>query len=347
MNIIYNRIISTAWWRILVALIAALLMFMVLIYCSGRDASQVMRVLIMGGWGSTTALTESVVKAIPIMLCALGAALPARMGLINIGGEGQLIMGAVGATWVALNMAALSRPSLLALMVLAAVASGAIWGLLPGALRAMTRASEIVISLLLNYVAILFMLYLIHGPFKDPLSFGWAQSQAFGSNAILPNFTTTRIHVMLFVGLFFAVAFSLLIRRTIWGVAFRIINASDKSARYAGINVGKYYILAFAIGGSLAALAGLGEVSVIHTRLREGISMGYGYTGFLVAWLCSNRFILIPVASLLLGGLFSGADVLQISAGLPFATISILQGLLFLAVLVGEAIQKNKIIRET
>jgi ABC-type uncharacterized transport system permease subunit len=222
-------------------------------------------------------------------------------------------------------------------MGFAAFIFGAFWGLLPGFLKAITRTSEIVISLLLNYVAILFLMHLIHGPWKDPFSFGWAQTKSFSLNAVLPHFTKTRIHILLFVGIIIAIIFIIIVKRTKWGMNFRVINASPASSEYLKINFKSYYIFAFMVAGGIAAWAGFGEVSVVHGKLREGISMGYGYTGFLVAWLCSNKFSLIPAVSLLIGGFLSGADVLQISAGLPFATINILQGLILIMILIVQA----------
>lgn len=329
------------WLRVVVALAGAFVLFAVMLVLSGRDAGHVLKTLLVGGWGSTTAITESIVKAIPIMFCAFAAALPARLGLINIGGEGQFVLGAIGASWVALSFPELPRPAMLLAMALVAMLAGGLWGLIPGGLRALTRSSEIVVSLLLNYVAVFGLLHLIHGPWKDPNAFGWAQTPAFPPSAVLPHIAGTRIHILLFVGLAVAVVLALLMWRSVWGVAFKIIEASPRAAEYARLDPKKYYIAAFVISGALAALAGFAEVSVIHGRLREGISIGYGYTGFLVAWICSSRFGLIPLVALLLGGFLSGADVLQISAGLPYATINILQGLLFIGVLVGEAKMKG------
>lgn len=338
MRLYFKRFVSSP--ALTVSLIAAaFLLFGILLSAAGNNASSILKIFVLGGWGSKTALSESLVKATSILLCALAVALPGRLGLINIGGEGQFLMGALGATWCALTWAFLPRVLLLPLMAFSAVALAALWGLLPGALRAFTRSSETVISLLLNYVAELLLLHLIHGPWKDPKALGWAQTAAFGESARLYHFPGTRIHILLICGLAFAISLVVASRYTTWGLAAKVVYASPEAARYAGIPYRVFFVVTFLLGGGIAGLAGFGEVAGVQGRLREGISLGYGYAGFLVAWLCRNRFSWIPVASLLLGGLLAAGDVLQINAGLPFATVNILQGLLFLAVLTDGALE--------
>lgn len=313
--------------------LAGALGFSVILILAGHDAVAIWKAVIAGAFGTRTAVTETIVTTIPILLCALAVAIPARAGLINIGGEGQLLAGAIGATWAALTFG--DQPSLvvLPLMALSAVALGGAWGLVPGLLRAAAGANEAVVSLFMNFVASLWLLHLIHGPWRDPSSRGWAQTVPFSPAALLPHLPGTRIHLMIVVALLLAVGLWAVMAWTSTGLTLRLLETSPRAATYAGINSGPYLVAVLVLGGMVAGLAGLGEVSAIHGRLREGISTGFGYTGFLVAWLCGHRAEVIPLGALLLGGLTVGADVLRVTAGLPFATVQVLQGMILVGVI--------------
>ncbi len=337
MHLRIKKIIS-----IFIVFFCSFILFGVILELAGFNSLNSIKTLLVGGWGSRQSILESMVKAIPIMMCAIAVAIPGRFGLINLGGEGQLIMGAIGACGAAFVLPDTPHFARLLIMGAAAMISGMMWGLLPGVLRAITGASEIVVSLLLNYVAQLILLYLIHGPWQDPSSFGWAQAPLLGANAKLPLLMGTRLHPIVFVGLMLCGFFYFCNRYTVFGLSSRIIQESPRAAFYAGIPVRLSIIVTFAIGGALAGLAGFGELAAIQGRLREGISLGYGYSGFLASWLCSHNFGLIPLSALLLGSLMAGTDVLRIKVGLPFATINILQGLLFFALLVSISWMEEK-----
>lgn len=322
-------------------LAAAILAFALMLRVTGADAPAVIRTLATGGFSSSYGLVEAVVKAVPILLCALAAAVPGRLGLVNIGGEGQLLVGAIGATWATRLWPGAPPPMAWVLMAASGALLGAVWGWLPGLLRGMTRANETVIGLLLNYVAALILLHMIHGPWIDPASLGWPQTAELPASAILPAFWGTRIHAMVFVGLVLALALTIVAARTSAGMAARVIEANPATASYVGLKVGLYYGLAFAVGGAIAGLAGYGELAGIQGRLRDGMSLGYGYAGFFVAWLCRNRFEWLPLGALLFGVVVTGADSLQVVSGLPFASVYLLQGLFFLAVLAIPAVDRR------
>lgn len=313
-------------------IVTAVLAFVGVLTIANSSPPKVLWLFLTGG-GTKYGIAEAIAKMTPILLCALAAAIPARMGLINIGGEGQFLMGTIGATLVALVIPDASSLLLLPLMACGAAILAGVWGLIPAVLKTATRASETVISLLMNYVSGLFVLYLIHGPLKDPTSMGWPQSAAFSANATLPCIPTTRIHPVILVALAFAILLAWVAQSTIIGMSSKIIRTKPAVARYAGIPLTTYYVFGFVLAGALAGIAGFGEISAVHGRLREGISLGYGYAGFFVAWLCRNSFLACVPASILFALIVTGADALQISAGLPFATIYFVQGLLFVIVL--------------
>jgi general nucleoside transport system permease protein len=316
----------------------ALGLFASVIAITGGHPGEVLHTLATGGADSVYGFTETVVKAIPVLLCALAAAVPGRLGLVNIGGEGQFLVGAIGATFVANTLPGMPAVPMLFLMALGAGLSGAAWGLLPGLLRGFTRANETVISLLLNYVAGLLVLHLIHGPWKDPAGLGWPQTALLSESARLAGLWGTRIHVTLLPALVLCALLYYVARHTTVGMASRLIEANPVAGRYIGLKVPLYYAIAFGIGGLIAGVAGFGELSAIQGRLRDGMSLGYGYAGFFVAWLCRNRFEWLPPGALLFAAVITGADSLQVLSGMPFATVFLLQGLFFLAILASPAV---------
>lgn len=270
------------------------------------------------------------------MLCALGVAVAGWVGLMNVGVEGQLYLGAVGATLVALNLPGAPAWQVLLLMGIAATVFGASWSGIAGILRVWLGVNEVIVTLLLNYVAILLVEFLIHGPWQDPTSTSWPQTAAFPATAELPHFPGVRVHLGICLAIGLSIIFAILLPLTRTGFIARVIGHSQDAAQYAQYAVGRYQIVAMLISGAIAALAGFGQVSAIEGRLRSGISPGYGYTGFLVCWLARHNPIAIVIVSILVGGLLSGADSLQLTAKLPFATVNILEGTIFFCLLALE-----------
>ena len=324
------------------SLLAALLLMAILLRAVGKNPVAIFWAVIVSGFGSSLGLTEAIIRMTPIFLCALAVAIPAKAGLYNIGGEGQLHCGAIAATALVLYAPWLPHFMVIPFIILVAMVGGAFWGMIPGLLRARFQVNEILVSLMLNYVTIFVVDHLVHGPWKDPDAFGWPYSAPFPKWAILPTVGKSSIHLGLLLGFVAVGLVYFILRYTTWGRSIRTIEANPRTARYAHITASKYIVTLMAGGGAIAALAGLGEVSVIQNRLRPGISPGYGYTGFLVAWLARNNLIAIVPVAFLVGGLYSGADALQLTAGLPASTVDIFVGLAFLTFLVGESLWRTK-----
>lgn len=293
-------------------------------------------------FGSSLGFRETLVRATPLLLCALAAAVPARAGLFNIGAEGQLHFGAIAATAAALYAPWIPKHLVIPAMIMAAMAGGALIGLVPGFLRGWLRVNEVLVCLMLNYVAIYFVEYLVHGPWKDPKALGWPYSSVFPETAVLPTWGNSNVHLGLLLGILAAVFIFFFMRTTVWGFSIRIVEANPSTARYIGIRVFTYLVVLMAAGGACAALAGMGEVSVVQGRLRPGISPGYGYAGFLISWLAGHNVLLIIPVAILVGGFYSGADSLQLTAGLPSATTDVLMGLVFLAFLLNRYLAERK-----
>lgn len=299
----------------------------------GRPPLATLAQMVLYAFGDSYSLSESLVKATPILLCALAVILPARLGLITVGGEGQLYFGALTGTAIVIGFPTAPTLVLLPVMMLAGAAGGALWSGFAGLLRARCNVNETISTLLMNYVAVLLVNYVIYGAWKDPASLGWPATMMFPPAAIVPSVFGTRAHAGLIVGIVAAILLHIAVTYTRWGIALRVLAGNRKVAAMAGFDFVKQTLLVMAIGGALAGLAGICETSAIQGRLQAGISAGYGLTGFLVAWLSGQNFLRAIPISILIGGLIAAGDALQLYSKIPSASATILQGLLFVAAL--------------
>ncbi len=323
---------------VLVPVLAIILAFIasaLFLSLSGYDPGRVFFLMWRSSFGSRYALSETVVKMIPLLLCSLGVSIAFRMKLWNIGAEGQFHAGALGATWFALSYPDMSTFILLPLMFLAGFICGALWALLVAIPKALLDVNETITSLMLNYVAILLMSYYVYGPWRDPEGFNFPLTARFSDAAILPTLFGTRIHVGIVFGLLAAFVIFLIFRFTKWGYTVRVIGESPAAARYAGMNIMRNILLVMIVSGGLSGIAGMAEVSGLAHRLQPGISAGYGYTAIIIAWLSRLNPWNIVLTSFLFGALQVGSFAIQ-TAGLPAATVSLLHGLILFFILGGE-----------
>lgn len=319
----------------------------VLLLLAGVNPIETYKAMVQGAFGSPYAISETLVRATPLMLTGLAVSIAFRMLFWNIGAEGQLAMGAFAASGVALflprAMPDISPWVLLPLMMLAGFVGGALWGLIPAALKAFLSVNEIITSLMLNYVAILWIQYLYYGPWKDPLGFGFPGTAPFVEAAWLPRlkdlawlpqvFNTGRLHTGLGLAIVAAILVWLLLDRTRWGYEIKIIGENPRAARYAGISIVRNILLVMIISGGLAGLAGFVQVAGISHRLQQGIVVGDGYTAIIIAWLAQLNPFGVLIVAVLMAGLFVGGDQIQITMGLPAAVALVLQGLILFFVL--------------
>lgn len=312
---------------------AFLLLAVALFAALGQPPLQTLWSLVVFAVGDTYSLSQTLAKATPILLCALAASVPGRLGLISVGAEGQLHAGAIGGTAMVLLAPALPAPLLLPLMLLGAAAGGAFYGYIPGLLRARLDVNETITTLLMNYITVMLVAALVFGPWRDPASQGWPASIQFPPNAVFPSLPGTRIHLGLLLGVIAALGLHLYFNHGPWSQKIRILAGNRKVGETFGLSFGFWVIVLMSAGGALAGLAGIAEVSVIQGRLQQSISLGYGLTGFLVAWLSRHQPLIILPVSLCVGGLVAGSDALQLFAKVPAASAVILQGLLFAAAL--------------
>jgi general nucleoside transport system permease protein len=282
-------------------------------------------------FGNTYGFSELFVRMTPLLFTALAVALPARIGLINVGGEGQLYMGAWLATAGELALQDHSAFVLLPALTVLGFVGGGVWALLPAILRALRLVNETISTLLLNYVAPLIVSYFIFGPWRSPESSSYPQSPAFVDAARLPTLFHSRVHIGLIVALACLALYSLAMNRTRFGLEMRAIGGNPAAARRLGIPVLRYMLTVMFIAGGVAGLAGMAEVAAIQGRLVSQLSPGYGFIGFLVSWLAGTSAGGIVAMSFLFAVLSSVGDMLQITQGLPYAVINILlAGILFI-----------------
>lgn len=299
--------------------------------------------MLRGGFGSLPSFFETVIKAIPLMLCGLAVAVAYKMLLMNIGAEGQFCVGALAATGVALFWSqSLPGWSVIWVMLLASFLAGALWAVLAVLPRAYLGVSEIIVTLMFNYIAILLLDFFVYGPWKDPGGANMPLSAPFAPEALLFKFPGTNINGGLLMALVIAVILYVVFRKTTWGFQLSVIGESCKSAGYAGMNISRNMLITMVISGGISGLAGLTEVAGVVGRLQPGISAGYGYTAIIIAYISRFNPLIILLVSLLFGGMSTGGYGLQI-LGLPSQIVNMLQGAILLFVLGGEILTRYKV----
>ena len=317
------------------AMVLALIVFGIVLLLFGKDPLQAYIDIFNSTLGSSYGLSEVLVKLIPLVFCALAVLLPARVGLVNVGGEGQLYLGAWLAAGGALAFGSWPQPIALPLVIILGFVGGALWAAIPALLRLKAGLNETISTLLLNYVAVLFVNLFIFGPWKDPTSANFPQTVEFSDAVRLPQFGATRVHFGLVLALLAVAIIYFVLKRTRWGFEMRAIGGNAEAARRKGLSITRYMLINMMIAGGLAGLAGMGEVMAIQGRLRPGISPGYGYMGFLISWLAMQNPLGVVVMSFVMAVIALGGDTLQLTQALPFATVNILMALILFIVLGG------------
>ena len=334
----------------ILSIVLALVAGAMLLLLAGVNPLETYRAMVEGAFGSAYAISETLVRATPLMLTGLAVSIAFRMLFWNIGAEGQLAMGAFAASGAALflpkAMPGISPWLLLSLMLVAGFIGGALWGLIPAALKAFLSVNEIITSLMLNYVAILWIQYLYYGPWKDPKGFGFPGTEPFPDVAILPRlkdtpfiaqfFDTGRVHYGLLLAILAAVFVWVVLGRTRWGYEIKVIGENPRAARYAGISIVRNILLVMILSGGLAGLAGYSQVAGVAHRLQQGIVVGDGYTAIIIAWLARLNPFGVLLVAVLMAALFVGGDQIQITMGLSASVALVLQGAILFFVLGGN-----------
>lgn len=319
--------------RYILLFVSAMLLFAIVLLLAGRDPILAYKDIFINTLGSWYGFSEVLVKFIPLALAGIAVAVPSKIGLINVGGEGQIYMGAWLASWAALTFPTLPAWVLIPLMLICGFLGGGIWAAIAGFMKAKGWVNETISTLLMNYIAILYVSLFIFGPWKEPMSSNFPQSPQFVDAARLPMFFGTRVHLGLVFALLAIPVFAFFLNKTRWGLEMRSIGGNSEAARRNGIPITKYITMVMLIGGGIAGIAGMGEVSAINGRLRPNISTGFGFTGFLISWLANGNPWGILVMSFVLAIFSTGGDILQITQGIPYSVVNILMSLILFLVL--------------
>lgn len=334
-----------AWFPLVLSLAAiavALFIGGLVIGAAGGDPVRSYLHIAEASFGSLGVLSDTIVKATPIMLTALACSVAFRMKLWNIGAEGQFIMGAFGASAIILAPvlpAETSRWIFIPVMILAGMAAGAAWGLIPGYLKAAFNVNEIISSLMLNYIAVAWVNFWIFAVWTEG---GFQMTPTFPDNAWLPRlldyaetipaFSGLTTHLGLLLGIVAAVVLWIVVYRSRWGYEIRLIGDNARAARYAGINITRNTILVMMVSGALAGLGGMSEVTgVVHRLQTSPIAAGYGFTGIIVAWLAKLNPLVIILVSILFGGLILAGREIQPS-GVP----KMIQGVILVCLIASD-----------
>jgi len=325
----------------------ALVVSAALILLAGASPWVAYASLFEGAFGSVSSVAETIAKAVPLMLVGLGITIAFRCKVWNIGGEGQLIVGAIVATWMGIALGRMPAPLLLPSIVALAFLAGALWGAMAGVLKARLEVNEVIVTIMMNYVAIYGLNYLVRGPMRDPtIAGGFPQSPRIAPSAELPRLIpATRLHAGVLIALLGAVLVYVFLFRTPLGYEVRAVGANPRAARYGGINVTRNIVLAMFLSGGLAGIAGAGEICGLHFRLLDGISTGYGYTGIVVALLGKLHPFGVILAAFFFGAMVVGMEAMQRTIGTPFALVLAIEGLVVLFMLSGEVLTRYRIRR--
>ncbi|MEZ5135247.1 MAG: ABC transporter permease [Acidimicrobiales bacterium] len=328
------RAAGMATLRWAAALAGALVIFGLFLFARGASPVDAYLAMLDSAFGDSRAIGDTLLRATPLLLAALAVAVPARAGMFNIGGEGQLVLGAVGAMAMSFALdGAIAGPPAFVLLALAGMVAGACWALIPAILKVVLRTNEAIVSLLLNYVAVIVLTWLVFEPWKDPKSTGQAYSKALPSDERLPILWANRVHVGIILAIVAAFVIWAAFRSTRWGFKLQVLGGNPEAARRAGLRVGALAVGAMAVGGALAGLGGMLEVSGVEGRLRPGIMVGFGYIGFLASWLAKHHPLKAIVSAFVLAAIAIGGNGLKIEAGVSGAAVNVLMALVLLAVL--------------
>ncbi|MCR4391861.1 MAG: ABC transporter permease [Candidatus Acetothermia bacterium] len=329
-----NARLSWSVLRLLVMVGVIVGVFSLFLLLQGKDPVRAYQDIVRINLQNPRGLAEVLVRMSPLLLTALGVAIPFRAGLINVGAEGQFMVGALVGTWAALNLGGLPRPVLLPVVILAGMAGGAAWGLVPGVLRARGWMNETITTLLLNYVAPLIVGYFVFGPWRAAEFAIYPQTAEIPPAARFPILVGgTRLHLGFALGLAALLLYGYGVARTRWGLELKTVGGNPEAARRLGLSVGGWMVAAMALGGALAGLAGIAEVAAIHSRLKLAISPGYGFMGFLVNWLAFANPVGILLMAFLMALIAASGFTLQITQQLPFAAVNVLMALILFTVL--------------
>ena len=323
----------------LLALAIAAALFALFLLAIGKSPVDFVDYVWRGGFGTAFSFQNTLQRSAPLILTALAVAIPARIGLIMIGGEGALVLGGFVAAAVAIPMIGVVPPILtLPIMVAFAMIVGAVWVGLAGFLRYARGVNETISSLLLTYIGIAIMNFFVEGVLRDVSNPNKPSTKPLGDAYMVGKIPGTDVHWGFAVGILLCIVLYFLLERTTFGFAARVTGGNFRAALAQGLPVGRLIVACSAIAGACAGLAGFFEVAAIQGRANASLAAGYGFTGILVSFLARHNPLVIPPVAILFGGIVAAGGLIQRRMGLPDATVQVLEGLIFVVLLTSETL---------
>ena len=328
----------------LFAISGALFFTGIFIFLLGYNPISVFSEMFLGAVGTPMRLEETLNKATPLIITSLGILVAFKMKFWNIGGEGQIIIGALGASYIALNYAqVLPKPVLLFLMAFVAIVAGGIWALIPAIFKVKMGTNETIFTLMMNYIGIKIVQYLQFGPWKDPTATGFPKIPTFSDSAILPKVFS--IQISWIIAILLSIFIYFFIKYTKKGYEIEVVGESINTAKYAGMNVNSIILYAITLSGGLCGLVGMLQASTMEKTLSYTLSGGYGFTAIITTWLSGLKAQYILITSLAFAILIQGGNFVQISLQIPSAVSGMIQGVILFFVLGSEFFIRYKFTR--
>lgn len=340
---------STRWTLLLslISILVALILLAVVFSLYGISPIKAYQSIFTGTLTDWTGFSAVLQRTIPLLLIGVGLVMAFRTLFFNIGAEGQLLIGATAAAGVGLFVP-MPDPLRLPAMILVGFLAGAAWAFIPALLKLRLQINEVITTLMLNYVAINLVNYLINGPWKGKTAYGYAYTDPLPDAAWMPTLPGTNLHWgTLIIAVVFAVVTWLILGRTTEGFRMRILGESSSVARYLGMNTLKTTLLVMLISGGAAGLAGVGELTGIHHKLLDPLqlSLGYGYTAIIVAWLARGNPLGVLITAPFFGLIFAAGDVMKVTLQMPFQIVDVFNGILLFLLIATEPLLRYKLVR--
>ena len=330
----------------LAALVTALALCSGLLLWTGASVIDAYQALIRGALGSRFAISETLTRATPLIFTGLAVAVAFRAKLWNIGAEGQLYAGALAATWVGTGVFILPPALMVPILFIAGALAGGLLLLLPTLLKIRLNVDEVVTTLLLNFIVLLFVNYLLFGPWKDPMAMGWPQAAPIIDEGVLPALLPkTRLHAGLLFALAAAVLVWVVMRFTRWGLEIRAVGLNAKAAVFAGIPLNATILRTALLSGGLAACAGVCELAGTKGYLTLDLSPGFGYTGIAVAMLAGLNPLGVVLSAILVAGIYNGADSMSRALGISSYLADVITATAMLLVLISLLLTRYRLRR--
>ncbi|MEG0847080.1 MAG: ABC transporter permease [Niameybacter sp.] len=313
------------------ALVLAMVLTSLLIAVMGHNPFQVYYSMIEGCIGTPHRVRQTIITAIPLVITSIGVGIAFRMRFWNIGAEGQILMGGCFATFAALYFKELPGIVLLPTMMLLGALGGGLWALIPALLKAKFNTNETIVTLMMNYIALKWIVFLQYGPWKDPAAMGFPKIANFTDNAILPK--VFGVHIGWIIALSLVGAIYYLIYYTKTGYEIQVLGESENTARYAGMNVKKVILIAMMLSGAICGLTGMIQASAVNNTLTMDLTAGVGNTAIIIAWLSNLKTPWMLVVSILFAILNQGASYIQTVYQIPQAAAEVIQGIILFCIL--------------